>query len=414
MSKEIFIVVGAGQAGLQICTALRASGFEGRLILIGDESSLPYQRPPLSKEFLLGDLDPERLLYRKAEYFEKLGVELTLDDAVEKLDASRCTVSLRSGHTLKYSKLALATGARVRALRCVGSDSPDVCYIRTLADSLNLRERLQTAKSMVVVGGGFIGLEAGAMACKMGKKVSVVEGSERLMKRAISPDLSEYYLSLHREKGVDVRVGCEVSHLEQHQHGLTVVPKIGQSITADIVLVGIGVVPNSEIAESAGLECANGILVNEKCLTSDANIVAAGDCTMHQNQFLQKTVRLESIQNAVDQAKVAASSMLGGNQTYDQVPWFWSDQYDVTLQIAGVTTDYDNHVRLCGKNENSFSFFYFKGDELLGVDSINHPVMHMAARKILQRKMGDETGILKRMTVDEIAAFAKARPTVSS
>ena len=414
MSKEIFIVVGAGQAGLQICTALRAGGFEGRLILIGDENGLPYQRPPLSKEFLLGELDPERLLYRKAEYFEKLGVELTLDDAVEKLDASRCTVSLRSGRTLKYSKLALATGARVRALQCAGSDSPDVFYIRTLADSLNVRQRLQTAKSVVVVGGGFIGLEAGAMARKMGKKVSIVESSERLMKRAISPKLSEYYLSLHSEKGVDVRIGCEVSHLEQHQHGLTVVPKTGESISADIVLVGIGVVPNSEIAESAGLECANGILVNEKCLTSDENIVAAGDCTMHQNQFLKKTVRLESIQNAVDQAKVAASSMLGGNQTYDQVPWFWSDQYDVTLQIAGVTSDYDNQVRLCGKNENSFSFLYFKGDELLGVDSINHPVMHMAARKILQRKIGDETGILKSMTVDEIAAFSKARPTVSS
>ena len=414
MSKEIFIVVGAGQAGLQICTALRASGFEGRLILIGDENSLPYQRPPLSKEFLLGDLDPERLLYRKAEYFAKLGVELTLDDTVQKLDASRRTVSLRSGRTLKYSKLALATGARVRTLQCTGSDSPGIFYIRTLADSLNLRQRLQTVKSVVVVGGGFIGLEAGAMACKMGKKVSVVESSERLMMRAISPELSEYYLALHSEKGVDMRIGCEVSHLEQHNHGLTVVPKTGESISADIVLVGIGVVPNSEIAETAGLECDNGILVNEKCLTSDANIVAAGDCTMHQNGFLKKIIRLESIQNAVDQAKIAASSMLGGSQAYDQVPWFWSDQYDVTLQIAGVASGYDNHVRLGGKNENSFSFFYFKGDELLGVDSINHPVMHMAARKILQRKIGDEASALKSMTVDQISAFSKANPTVSS
>jgi 3-phenylpropionate/trans-cinnamate dioxygenase ferredoxin reductase subunit len=414
MAREIFVVVGAGQAGLQVCAALRGGGFGGRLILIGDENSLPYQRPPLSKEFLLGALEPERLLYRKKEYFEKLDIELMLDDAVENIDAAHCTVSLRSGDVLDYSKLALTTGARVRTLECDGADLPDVFYIRSIVDSLKLRQRLLTAGSVVVVGGGFVGLEAGAIARKMGKSVIILEAQERLMKRAISGELSKFYLALHTRMGSNVRLECDVSRFEKRQHGLSVVLKTGESINADIVLVGIGVIPNSEIAKSAGLQCDNGIRVDERCFTNDANIVSAGDCTMHQNQFLKKIIRLESVQNAVDQAKVAASSMLGGDLVYNQVPWFWSDQYDVKLQIAGVTTGYDSYVRLCGQNEDSFSFLYFKADAFLGADSINHPVMHMAVRKILQRGMASQTSLLKGLTVDEIIVFSKAKPTVPS
>jgi 3-phenylpropionate/trans-cinnamate dioxygenase ferredoxin reductase component len=414
MLGETFVVVGAGQAGLQVCTTLRGEGFEGRLVLIGDEDSLPYQRPPLSKEFLLGALEPARLLYRNKEYFEKLDVELMLNDAVTKIDRFRHVLSLSSGNVLKYSKLALTTGSRVRILECEGGDLPDIFYIRSLADSTKLRERMRTAQSIVVVGGGFVGLEAGAIARKMGKSVTILESQERLMRRAISQELSEYYLSKHVLMGANVRLECDVSHFEKLQNSLGVVLKTGESITTDIVVIGIGVVPNSEIAESAGLECSNGIRVNQKCLTSDVDIVAAGDCTMHQNHFLKKIIRLESVQNAVDQAKVAASSMIGDDRVYNEVPWFWSDQYDVKLQIAGVTDGHNNHLHLCGQNENSFSLLYFKADELLGADSINQPVVHMAVRKILRKGLGANSGVLKGMTVAEIIAFSKTESNIQS
>ena len=378
------VVIGAGQAGQQICESLRRGGYTGRLVLLGDETVLPYQRPPLSKKFLTGALEAERLWLRPASYYEKNAVELRLGVHVEALDRATQTLRLADGETLQYASLAFATGTRVRPVNAPGAEHADIHYVRTLADGQRLAARLHQMQSLAVIGGGFIGLEVAAIARALGKQVVLIEALERLMASAVAPQVSDFYAELHRAHGVEVLLATGVSAIEREGNGYSLLTNDGGRRTVDLIVAGIGVVPNSELATSAGLACRNGgILVDEYARSSDPNIVAAGDCTWHMNGFLQHEIRLESVQNAVDQAKTAAASLLGQSTPYCQVPWFWSDQYDVKLQIAGIGMPHEVAVSRGDPDAKAFSVLYFRDGQLIGVDSINRPADHMAARKLL-------------------------------
>ena len=370
---------------MQICDSLRKGGYAGPLVLIGEESSLPYQRPPLSKKFLTGTVDADRLLFRPADFYVKNDVDLRLGQRVCAIDRQQRTLTLDDGGTLTYSKLALATGSRVRTLSCPGADLDGVYYIRTLDDGKSLCERLTHAERIVVIGGGFIGLEVAAIARELDKSVVVIEATDRLMARAIPPILSDFYASLHRERGVGLFLGQGVKEIRRDGDMLSLETDAGTVEHADTIVVGIGIVPNVEIAEHSGLACRNGIIVDARSVTDDPDIVAAGDCTMHYNGFLAREIRLESVQNAVDQAKVAAASLCGQDKTYAVVPWFWSDQYDVKLQMAGIGQPHEEYVVRGTIGPDGFSIFYFNEGALLGADSVNRPADHMACRKLLAK-----------------------------
>jgi len=384
MADDPIVVIGAGQAGLQIADSLRRGGYAGPLTLIGDEASLPYQRPPLSKQYIGDELAPERLLFRPADYYTKQSIEIITGVAVEAIESGQKSLSF-GGETRRYAKLALATGASVRKLPVPGADLPGVRYLRSLDDAAGIRRRLRAGPTRVVaIGGGFIGLEIAASARQLGHDVTVVEALDRLMARAVSPFVSAYYADLHRQHGVDVLLETTVTAIEAGaDDSLGVVLGDGRILAADMVVVGIGSVPNTRLAEAAGLECANGIVVDEFARTSAPDIVAAGDCTFHRNVRYATSQRLESVQNAVDQAKVAAATLLGEAKAYDQVPWFWSDQYDAKLQMVGTSAAHDRYVLRGDPAAGSFSAFYFLGDALVGVDSVNRPADHLVSRKLL-------------------------------
>ena len=376
------VVVGGGQAGMQVAESLRRARFEGEIVLIAEEPWLPYQRPPLSKKFLLGEITAERLLFRPAEHYHKLNIDVRLGIAATALDRATKQLTLSNGEQLSYSRLALTTGARVRALPVPGADDPRVCYLRGLCDAALIHARLADAARIVVIGGGFIGLEVAAVARTLGKAVTVIEAQDRLMPRVVAPIVSAYYLTLHETRGVKVRQNQQVQRIESSAAALQVITT-DETHAADLVIVGIGVMPNMELAALAGLTCAGGIVVDEFARTSDAEIVAAGDCTFHRNILLNTSQRLESVQNAVDQAKIAAGTLLDAPVAYAQLPWFWSDQYEVSLQMAGLSTGYDDVVVRGALEDGKFSVFYFAGERVVAVDSINRPAEHMAARRLL-------------------------------
>jgi 3-phenylpropionate/trans-cinnamate dioxygenase ferredoxin reductase subunit len=378
------VIIGAGQAGLQIAESLRKGAWSGEILLLGDEEAPPYQRPPLSKKFLAGDFAEERLLFRPREHYAKQGIELRTGTRVLAIGRERRTLQLASGESLAYDGLALTTGTRVRPLPVPGSDHPTVCYLRGLDDARRLKARLAGAKHVVVIGGGFIGLEVAATARHAGCEVHVVEAMDRLMARVMPAVLSDFFAGLHRGHGVQLHLDAQVAAIEDGADGAARVRLAGGAVLdADLVVAGIGVLPNQELAAAAGLACGNGIEVDEFARTSDPAIVAAGDCTWHRNRLFDAPHRLESVQNAVDQAKVAAASLLGTAQPYADVPWFWSDQFEVKLQTAGLSTGADAHVLRGEPSTAGFSIFHFTGERLLAVDSVNRPADHMLARRLL-------------------------------
>lgn len=384
MSNAPIIVCGAGQAGLQIIDSLRRGGYDADLVLIGDETALPYQRPPLSKQYMSGEMADERLLFRPAEYYAKQNVEVMLNASVSAIDASAKTITV-NGQVKPYSKLALTTGASVRKIPIPGAELPGVYYLRSLDDARAIAAKLATGpQRLIAIGGGFIGLEIAASARELGHEVTVVEGQSRLMARAVAPLVSQYYCDLHRARGVEILLDHGVSEISASSNeSLSVRLDDGTELSGDLIVVGIGSVPHSAIAESAGIDCNDGILVDEFAQTSAADIVAAGDCTRHKNTRVTGLLRLESVQNAVDQAKVAAASLLGTEKAYDQVPWFWSDQFDAKLQMVGVSNDHDRHVLRGDIDSGAFSAFYFKDNVLVGIDSVNRPADHLIGRKLI-------------------------------
>jgi 3-phenylpropionate/trans-cinnamate dioxygenase ferredoxin reductase component len=380
--NERMVIVGAGQAGLQIAESLRAEGFGGAIGLLAGEKLPPYQRPPLSKAWLQGDLAEDRLFLRGAEALAAKNIDLRLGVVVTEIDRAGKAVRLADGSSLAYSGLALATGARARRPALPGADLAGVCVLRDMADAREISHRMDAAQNMVVIGGGFIGLEVAATARKRGLPVIVIEALDRLMARAVTPRLSAFFADVHRMRGVDVVFGAQVAALEGRDGAVTaVVTATGQKFSADLVIFGIGAAPNDELAAAAGLEVARGIVVDSCGRTSDPHIVAAGDCTVFRRDD-GKMLRLESVQNAVEQAKAAAAALLGREKPFDATPWFWSDQYEFKLQMAGLSEGFDVCVERPGSGA-AFSLFYYRDGRLIAVDSVNRPGEHLLARKML-------------------------------
>ena len=377
------IIVGAGQAGAQAVQSLRQGGYQGALMMVGNEPHLPYQRPPLSKKFLTGETDEERLQLRPAALYQELDVDLRLGVAATQLDTTHHRLRLADGEILPYSKLLIATGMRARPLSVPGIDLPGVVTLRSLMDAARIRRALQPGQTVVVIGGGYIGLEVAAIARGMGLDVTVLEAAERVLGRVVAPDVSRYFTELHRGHGVDLRTATGVIAIAGRERTEAVVLADGTRLPADFVLLSIGAVPETSLAEVAGLDVRDGILVDDQARTSAPDVFAAGDCARFQSARFDRSIRLESVQTAIDQAKAAAEAMLGGTPAYDPVPWFWSDQYDVKLQIVGLSQGHDR-IEIDGDPAaGRFSVAYLAGERLLAVDSINHPRRHMQARKMI-------------------------------
>jgi 3-phenylpropionate/trans-cinnamate dioxygenase ferredoxin reductase subunit len=385
------LIVGASQAGLQLAVSLRALGDTEPITLVGAEAHPPYQRPPLSKTFLAGGVEPESLAFRTPAFYADAGIELVCGERVTDISLARergraaGVATTGSGRDLSFHRLALAVGGRPRRLHVPGNDLQGVTYLRDIDDATSFRSQLASAHDVVVVGGGFIGLEAAAAARSAGKAVTVVEAAERLMSRAVAPVVSEFYRRAHERRGTRVLLSAPVSGFVEGDGRVTGVHlSDGRTVSADLVLVGVGLVPRTELAERLGLECDGGIVVDAAARTSDPSIVAAGDCTVLPHPVTgEGRVRLESVQNAVAQARVAAASLLGASEKSRDVPWFWSDQYDLKLQIAGLSTGYDRHVMRGDPESEQFSVLYYRDGRLLAVDSVNRPVDYMAVRKTL-------------------------------
>jgi 3-phenylpropionate/trans-cinnamate dioxygenase ferredoxin reductase component len=382
------VIVGAGQAGYQCAESLRLEGYEGKITLIGDEPHIPYQRPPLSKDYLLGKTDAERIQYRPMEFYEQSPVELLLDVRVQSLDPGAKSLILSNGKTLSYEALILATGARVRKLEIPGASLARVFYLRTLKDVDDIGARLETAERVIVIGAGFIGLEFASVASKLGKQVQVLEAMDRVMARVVEPELSEFFTQLHKEHGVEIICGAQADELVGENGEVMGVKTLdGRLLAADLVVVGIGVHPNQELAADAGLAVGNGIIVDEFGRTSSADIYACGDCASYEHPFAGQAVRLESVQNAGDQARAVASKIAGKDKPYVAVPWFWSDQYDVKLQMAGLTIGCDSHVVRGDIESGHFSLFHYKKDRLRAVEAISAPRDYIVGRMLLEKNI---------------------------
>ncbi len=381
------LVIGAGQAGAQAVDTLRREGFDGRLVLIGDEPELPYQRPPLSKKYLSGDMAAERLLFRHRAFYEDHRVDLRLGMPAVRLDAAARQVELADGEKLNYDRLLLCLGAGSRRLTCPGAALPGVHYLRALADVAPIQAALKPQSRIVIVGGGYIGLETAATCRGMACEVTVLEMADRIMNRVVAPTVSRYFAEEHRARGVAIACDMRVVRIEGRGRVERVVCADGSSHAADLVVVGIGAIATTELGREAGLTCDDGIVVDEHCRTSDPSIYAAGDCTNHPSLRFGRRVRLESVDNAFEQAKTAALNLLDRPVAHDRVPWFWSDQFDNKLLIVGLSQDYDAQVLRGDPASRSFSVCYLKGRELLALEAVNHSKDYMAARKLIAERV---------------------------
>jgi 3-phenylpropionate/trans-cinnamate dioxygenase ferredoxin reductase subunit len=380
MSGNI-VIVGAGQAAAQAVQSLRAEGIDAPIIMIGDEAYAPYQRPPLSKAYLLGNFERPRLFLKADNYYPESGCELILNTSVSAIHRAERVVELSNGRKLDYDKLLLATGARVRRLRCPGANLPGVHYLKTIADVDGLQEVFQAGKRIGIVGGGYIGLEVAAVGAKRGLDVTVFEAMDRLMARAVSPALSDFYAREHEKAGVTLKLNTGVEAIEGKDKVERVIAG-GRSYPCDIVLVGIGVIPCDELAVKAGLGVDDGIVVDQNARTGDPHIWAAGDCTRHVGREGHE-IRLECVQNAIDQAKHAALAMAGKPKTYSEVPWFWSDQYDLKLQIAGLARPSDALVQRGDPGQRKFAVFHLRDGKVAAVEAVNAAPEYMIGKKLI-------------------------------
>jgi 3-phenylpropionate/trans-cinnamate dioxygenase ferredoxin reductase subunit len=377
------VIVGAGHAGFQVAASLRQAGYTDPIHLINDEQHLPYQRPPLSKAYLKGTGGPETLMFRPLKFYVDQGIELVYDRAVTVQRRHRKVV-LASEQSLDYGHLIFATGARNRLLDIPNANLPDVRYLRILDDSEDLRARLAIAKRVVVIGAGFIGLEFAATARIKGLEVDVLELGSRVMARAVTAEISDYFERQHADAGVRIHLGVQATSIEADGNKVTGISlSDGRHIPADLIVVGVGVLPNVELAAEAGLPVASGIIVDQHLLTSDPHVSAIGDCALFASPRFGGTLRLESVQNATDHARCVAARLTGDVQVYDGQPWFWSDQANDKLQIAGLTTGYDRVVLRGNPAEKAFSAFCYKEGRLVGVESVNRAGDHMFGRRLL-------------------------------
>jgi len=383
------VIVGAGQAAAQAAETLRRRGHIGPLVMVGDEALLPYQRPPLSKKYLAGQMEADRLLIRHADHYHEHGVDLHLGYPAVSLDPAAHRLEVADGSHFEYERLLLATGSRPRLLPVPGAELVGVHYLRTAGDVDSLRAEFQPGRHAVVIGGGYIGLEVAATCRDSGLDVTVVEAEARVMSRVVAPALSSFYQAEHARHGVRILCGARVSELLPAagpvgtQRVAAVKLTDGREVAADFVLVAIGVVPADALAREAGLACEDGIIVDQRCRTSDPAIWAAGDCTRHPNLHYGTQVRLESVDNAFEQGTSAALNMLGIDTVHDKVPWFWSDQYDLKMVIVGLPVGHDQVVIRGDPASRAFSVCYLRDRELLAIETVNHNKDQMAARRLI-------------------------------
>lgn len=381
------VIVGAGQAGVMTAEALRSGGYEGAITMLGDEPHGPYHRPPLSKAWMAGEIEAAQLVMRAPEMLARKNIALRTGVSVKAIDRSAQTVMLDDGSALPYTGLVLATGSTPRALPLPCGDTPGVLALRTRDDASAIAGRMaaciEQRRPVVVIGGGFIGLEVAATARKKGLAVTVLEAAPRLLGRVLAPVLSDWYAELHRGHGVQLQLGAQVAAIEADANGVTGVKLAdGSVVPAGLVVVGIGVSANDRLAQAAGLECDRGIVVDACGRTSDPRIVAAGDCTARRLAD-GSLLRLESVQNATEQGKSAAAALLGQERPFTATPWFWSDQYDKKLQMAGLSMGADGWAVRGDMAAGTFTVYHFKGEKLIAADSVNASKDHLQARKLL-------------------------------
>lgn len=403
MKQEVCVIIGASHAAAALAPELRKQGWQGRIVVIGDEEHLPYHHPPLSKEFLAGEKEVEDLLIRPERIYQKHAIEFKLGCRVNSINRQSKTVTLDNNEVIDYSKLALCTGSRARKIPLPGSDLKGVHYLRSIDDVQKIKADIQPNSKTVIIGGGYIGLETAAVLRKLGMEVTVLEMLPRILARVTAPELSNFYTRVHQAEGVNIHCDVMVEACQGNDlgHVERVICKGGAEYQADLVIIGAGIVPNVELAEQAGLAVENGITVDEYAQTSDPDIVAAGDCTNHPNKLIGKRIRLESVPNASEQAKSAAASLCDQKRDYNQLPWFWSDQYNYKLQIAGLNTGYDETlVRGDLEEGTSFVVYYLSDGKLLAADCINRPKEFLVAKKILTEGIAVDTQKLIDESID--------------
>ena len=384
LQNETVVILGAGQAGGTAASQLRQFGFEGEIVLIGDEKQPPYQRPPLSKAYLKGDMEEDRLYIRPKSFYENNDIILKLGDRVAKIDREGKGVVLASGYSGRYDKLIIATGSRARSLPVEGADLGGVQVLRTMDDVDELKPRVSAGSGMVIVGAGYIGLEAAAVGRQLGLNVTVLEAADRVLARVTSPVISEFYTKEHRAQGADVRLNASMSHFVGKDGVLTAVQmNDGELIPADIALVGIGILPNQELAADCGIICDNGIVTDEDARTSDPSVYAIGDCASRPIVHFNRQGRLESVHNALEQAKLAAAAICGKPRPKIEAPWFWSDQFDLKLQTCGLLAGSDTQIIRGNPEDRKFSVWYLKNGVVLAVDAINSPPDFLLSKKLV-------------------------------
>ena len=398
MTEQV-VIAGAGHAAGQVVATLKQQKFDGRIVLIGDEPYLPYQRPPLSKKFLAGEMPPQRLYFKPPSFYEDPLLEQRLSTRVESINLADSSVSCSDGTQVHFDKLVLATGSRVRRVAVPGAELDGIHYLRSIADVERIRADIAEARRLVIVGAGYIGLEVAAVSRQLGLDVTVVEMADRVMSRVVSPEISAFYQQQHTQHGVCLLLSTGLESFHGEGRVQSVACNGGQSLPADLVVVGVGIVPNTELAEAAGLETNDGIVVDDQCQTSAENIYAVGDCTRHPSATYQRSLRLESVHNALEQAKTAASNICGVETHYAQVPWFWSDQYDLKLQIAGLSQGYDEVVLRGSRTERSFSCLYLKDGQLIAIDAVNAPRDFMQSKPLIEKRARIDKALLADSSV---------------
>ena len=402
--SDTVVIAGAGHAAGQVVASFRQKQFNGKLVLLGDEPYLPYQRPPLSKKYLSGDLADERLLFKPASFYADEQLQVMLNTRVTDLSLAEKTVQTSDGQSVAYDKLILALGSRARTIPLPGTDLKGVHYLRGIDDVNRLREDLAPGRRMVIVGAGYIGLEVAAVCRSAGLDVTVVEMADRVMSRVVSPQISAFFQDQHEQHGVRFLLSAELAALHGTNNVASVELANGESIPADVVLLAAGIVPNVEIAQDAGLTIDNGIAVDDSCRSSDPNVYAIGDCCSHPNSIYGRRLRLESVHNALEQAKTAVNNICGVEDHYSQVPWFWSDQYDIKLQIAGLSQDYDDVVLRGNQADKRFSCFYLREQKLIAVDAVNSPKEFMRSKALIAGQSAVDQAVLADPEGDLTAA----------
>ncbi len=377
------VIVGAGQAAGQAIATLKQKKFDGSIVLVGDESFLPYQRPPLSKKFLAGELPAERLHFKPESFYDVPNIDVRLNTRISSISRPKKCLFTEDGDAIPYDALILATGSRAREIPVEGGTLAGVHYLRSINNVNDIRNELENTKKLLIVGAGYIGLEVAAVTRQLGLDVTVVEIADRVMSRVVSPQVSEFYQNEHIAKGVKLELSTGLNAFLGSGHVTAVETTDGRAIETDLVIVGVGNLPNTELAEAAGLDTDNGIVVDERCRTSDPDIYAAGDCTSHPSSIYGRRLRLESVQNALEQAKTAAANLCGEALEYSQLPWFWSDQYDLKLQIAGLSEGYDDVVVRGDPDDRSFSCLYLKEGRLIAIDAVNAPRDFVQAKPLI-------------------------------